>query len=160
MYFLKRPYDMFTDGRIFESYSLNYQCHINQINQLQNISAYFTVLSKFCFILCMDTEKAILGRNKPRMSNFWNFPALVKSHPLKQFMRAKPAPPGHDFWSNAPGLPRGRWWRLELTETLQHHAIAHFSSFFFILLSLFELFCRAKTLKFKRSWHTRPLCKF
>ena len=43
---------MFTDGRNIESYSLTYECR--KINQLQNITAYFTVLkteSKFCVIL-------------------------------------------------------------------------------------------------------------
>ena len=78
---------MFTDGQNIEkSYSLNYQCH--KINQLQNITAYFTVLkteSRFCFILCMDTEKAILSRNQP-VSNFCPCQILAPG----QFILAKP----------------------------------------------------------------------
>ena len=98
---------MFTDGQNIEkSYSLNYQCH--EINLLQNITAYFTVLqteSKLCFILCMDTEK----------SDFeWEFAPCVEFLQLPspcqipgQVVWAKPDPPGHDVWSNAPGLPGG-----------------------------------------------------
>ena len=78
----------------------------NKSCQLQNITAYFTVLkieSKFCFMLCMDTEKAIWGRNKPSISNFLNSqPQSIPCSP-GQFIWVKPAPE-HDFWSNAPGL--------------------------------------------------------
>ena len=105
MYIVKKPDDMFTDGRNIEkSCSLNYQCH--KINQLQNTTAYFTAPkteSKFCLILCMDTEKAILSRNQPRMSNFCNVPDPVKSRPPRQFMWAKPGPPDMIFGQ----IPRG-----------------------------------------------------
>ena len=82
---------MFTGGWNIESYSLSYPCH--KINQLQNITAYFTVLkteSKFCFILRMDTGKAILCGNKPHMSNLCNFKAPVKSPTLGHIIWAKP----------------------------------------------------------------------
>ena len=73
---------------------LNYQLH--KINRLQNVTARFTVLKlkvDSVFILCMDKEKAILGRNKPRMSNF------AASQPL-----SNPITPGQFMWEKPPSI--------------------------------------------------------
>ena len=74
---------MFTDGQNIEkSYSLNYQCH-----KLQNITVLKTE-SKFCF------------RNKVQMLIF------ATSQPRDNVCgQIFSWPPGHDLWSDTPGLP-------------------------------------------------------
>ena len=61
----KIPYDMFSDGLNIEKF-LKLSMSRDKL-----ITKHYCILlcseSKFCFILCMDVEKAILSRNQLSM---------------------------------------------------------------------------------------------